>query len=158
MGLSHVAFTWACVGCFGGTMMSAVVPWMSAEILMLSLPALTPSPYELAGLVVVGTIGQMAGKCILYWAARRRPAVLTGTGRAAGLVRWGSRFMDRPGRATGFVLLSSCLGLPPFFATTLLAGAMQMKFSTFIAAGTAGRLFHFSVLVWAGATGWGGVG
>jgi membrane protein YqaA with SNARE-associated domain len=153
MGLSHVAFTWACLGCFGGTMVSAIVPWVSAEVLMLSLPALTPSPYELGVLVVIGTLGQMLGKCVLYWTARRTPVRRIG-GRAAAIVRWSSRFMDRPGRATGVVLVSSCLGLPPFFAITMVAGAMKMNFSSFVAAGTMGRLVHFSLLVWIGAA-WG---
>lgn len=133
-------------------MLSAVVPWVSAEILMLSLPALTPAPGELATLVVIGTAGQMLGKCLLYWTARRASAIRT-AGRTGRMIQWGARFMDRPRRATGLVLLSASLGLPPFFAITLLAGAMKMNFSTFVAVGTLGRFVHFSLIVWAGATG-----
>jgi membrane protein YqaA with SNARE-associated domain len=155
MVLSQVGFAWACVGCFGGTMLSAVVPWVSAELLVLSLPALAVTTHELGVLVVIATVGQMLGKCFLYWAARRTTAA-PGSRAAAVVARWGGRFMDRPAHATGLVLVSSSLGLPPFFGITLLAGAMKMKFSSFVLAGTAGRLVHFSLLAWAGSAGiWG---
>ena len=45
------------------------------------------------------------------------------------------------------VVLSSAVGIPPFFLMTLLAGATRMNLTTFLAAGTCGRLLRFSALV-----------
>jgi membrane protein YqaA with SNARE-associated domain len=38
------------------------------------------------------------------------------------------------------------IGMPPFMATSVLAGLAKMSMSTFIGAGLAGRWIRFSVL------------
>jgi membrane protein YqaA with SNARE-associated domain len=45
------------------------------------------------------------------------------------------------------VLVSSLVGLPPFFLVTFVAGAMKMNFVTFLTAGMMGRLVRFGALV-----------
>ena len=49
---------------------SAIIPWVNAEAIVIALRAIAHSPAQLAGLVVVVTVGQMAGKCVVYFAGR----------------------------------------------------------------------------------------
>lgn len=141
MGLMQISL-W----CFGLTVASAVFPWVNAEIIVLSLPALATSKTALLVLLLVATAGQMTGKCALYWAGRTGNRALPGrAGRT--LLKWRERLEARPSRAAALVLVSSVTGLPPFYVMTLLAGAMKMKFPLYIVMGTTGRLLRFGALV-----------
>jgi membrane protein YqaA with SNARE-associated domain len=142
----EMTFLWAVVACFSGAVLSAIVPWFAVELIVIALPAMAKTPMELAGLVLIATIGQMAGKCVVYWAARRTTP-RDNSRTAATMDRWRHRFMSRPHHAAGVVLFSSLVGLPPFYAVTILAGVMKMGFPTFIAAGAAGRLLRFGGIV-----------
>ena len=44
------------------------------------------------------------------------------------------------------VLVSSAIGVPPFFLVTLAAGAVGVNFRRFVIAGTIGRLMRFGSL------------
>lgn len=137
---------WACAGCFALTVVSAIVPWVNAEVIVLSLPALAPSRAGLALLVLVATAGQMTGKLAVYWAGRGGSAAPSAR-VARALDRWRPRLAGSPRRAAAFVVLSSASGIPPFYVTTLLAGALRMELAPFMAAGTCGRLIRFGALV-----------
>jgi membrane protein YqaA with SNARE-associated domain len=136
----------AALWCFGLTTVSAVVPWVNAEVIVLSLPAIAPSRWALVGLLGVATAGQMAGKCVVYWASRKglrapSPAL------KARLDACRQRF-ERHAWGPGLcVLVSSITGLPPFYLTTMAAGALRVNFAVFLVAGTAGRLVRFGSLV-----------
>ena len=43
--------------------------------------------------------------------------------------------------------LSSAVGLPPFFATAILAGTLKFPFPRFLVAGFLGRLLRFGLIV-----------
>lgn len=141
-----LAWLSTCAGCFALTAVSAVVPWVNAEIVLLSFTATAASPAAMMVLVVVATAGQMTGKLVLYAAGRqgsRAPSQ-----RVARLLEvWGPRCMANPARADRFVLVSSAIGFPPFIVTSLLAGALGMDVARFLVAGTVGRLLHFGGLV-----------
>src|SRR5262245_38387003 len=111
---------------FGLTVASAVFPWVNAEVIVLSLPAIAPSKAILALLVLTATAGQMTGKCFLYWAGRKGKGVLPGRAGQA-LTRWRERLEARPSKAVALVLISSIVGLPPFYLMTILAGALRMN-------------------------------
>lgn len=136
----------ACAGCFGLTVVSAVFPWVNAEIVLLSFVATVSSPGAMAALVVVATAGQMTGKLALYAAGRqgsRAPSQ-----RIARLLEvWRPRCMANPAHADRLVLMSSTIGFPPFIMTSLLAGALGMNLVRFVIAGSIGRLLHFGGLV-----------
>lgn len=137
---------WVAAGCFALTVVSAIVPWVNAEVIVLSLPALAPSPSALVLLVIIATVGQMTGKIAVYWAGRgtanvRSPQV------ARAIERWQPYFAARGRNIAWLIVLSSAVGIPPFFLTTLVAGAVRMDLGTFIAAGTCGRLLRFGALV-----------
>jgi membrane protein YqaA with SNARE-associated domain len=144
--MSADGLPWMSLCYFGLAVASAVFPWVNAEVIVLSLPAVAPSKAALVVLLLVATAGQMTGKCFLYWASRKGNRVLRG--RAGELLsKWRAYLETRPSRAVALVLVSSIVGLPPFYLMTILAGALKMNFLTYLTAGTAGRLVRFGALV-----------
>jgi membrane protein YqaA with SNARE-associated domain len=134
------------ISCFALSIVSALLPWVNCELLLLSLAALVGSPRELVCLVLLTSIGQMTGKCALYWAGR-------GTMRFRGsrvsrtTASWRERFERSSSRPLTFVFVSSALGIPPFYVTTILAGAIRLQFGRFVGVGLCGRLVRFGLIV-----------
>jgi membrane protein YqaA with SNARE-associated domain len=144
-----MALLLACGGCFALTTLSAVFPWVNAEIVVLSFTAAAASPAAVALLIVVATAGQMTGKLVLYAAGRqgsRRPSPRF----ARQLDAWQSRCTANPRHAERVVLMSSVVGFPPFIMTSLLAGAVRMDLVRFLIAGAIGRLVRFGGIALAG--------
>ena len=50
---------------------SAVLPWVNAELLMLSAVPIVETPLGLSAAVCAVTAGQMTGKGMVFWMARR---------------------------------------------------------------------------------------
>jgi membrane protein YqaA with SNARE-associated domain len=144
--MAESGLPWLVLSYFGLAVASAVFPWVNAEVIVLSLPAVAPSRAALVLLVLIATAGQMTGKCFLYWAGRKGNKVLPGRAGQI-LTKWRDRLEARPSKAVALVLISSVVGLPPFYLMTLLAGALRMNFLVYLTAGTAGRLVRFGVLV-----------
>ena len=136
----------ACASCFALTAVSAVVPWVNAELVLLSFTATASSPTAMVVLVVVATVGQMTGKLALY-AAGRHGSRAPSQRMARLLDVWRPRCLANPSRADRLVLVSSTIGFPPFIMTSVLAGAVGMDLGRFVIAGTLGRLLHFGGLV-----------
>ena len=143
-GLARASWIEASLGCFGLTVVSAIVPWVNAEIIVLSFVALAHSPAQLALVVVVATAGQMVGKSAVFWAGRRGERWRGHKGELS--LRWQQRLTAKPWRAAALVLLSSIVGVPPFFLVTLAAGAAGVNFRSFLVAGTVGRLVRFGAI------------
>jgi membrane protein YqaA with SNARE-associated domain len=140
-----VGLLWLSASCLGLTIVSAILPWVNAEVILLSMVAMTPTWPGAAWMVVVATAGQMLGKCAVYWTSHTvRPHRSVRV--AAALDRFQARLEDKPSRASALFFLSSALGFPPFFLVTVAAGALRVHFGRFIVAGTIGRLVRFSVL------------
>jgi membrane protein YqaA with SNARE-associated domain len=123
---------------------SAIVPFVNAELYLLGVSALAPKA-TLPSVVLAATLGQMAGKSVLFCAGRgasflpaRFRQVPPGLQARLAASRLG---------ASGLVLTSACLGLPPFFAVTLLAGTLGWSFPRFLFAGTLGRTLRFAAVV-----------
>lgn len=134
-----------CAACFALTVMSAVAPWVNAEIVLLSFTTAAASPAMTAALVLVATAGQMTGKMALY-AAGYRGSRAPSERMARILGTWRPRCEANPWRADWLVLVSSTIGIPPFIATSLLAGALRMRITRFVVAGSIGRLVRFGAL------------
>ncbi|MFF0144860.1 membrane protein YqaA with SNARE-associated domain [Amycolatopsis sulphurea] len=156
---------------------SAIVPLVNAELFVIGLCASQQNPHWLwlGGAVA---IGQIAGKLLYYLAARgsiRLPKVLHDRLHAKRTltprrVRWQRRtevlrtkveaLRERCQRHPHWMAttygVSSVVGLPPFMATSVLAGMVRMRLCTFLAAGLAGRWLRFSLLAAAPAAfgGW----
>ena len=136
---------WIAAGYYALAVVSALVPWVNAEVIMLSAVPLAGSPSRLALLVGLVTLGQMTGKATIYWIARH--AVRPQAPRLQRAIdRWREPLERRPQLALGVMLLSSTVGLPPLYIITLAAGALHVAFGRFLAVGTVGRLLHFAVL------------
>jgi membrane protein YqaA with SNARE-associated domain len=132
--------------CFALSIMSALLPWVNCELLLLSLAALASSPCKLACLVLLTSMGQMAGKCVLYWAGRG--SIRFQSARVSRTTAsWRQRLERSAARPLTFVFVSSALGIPPFYVTTILAGAVRLQFGRFVGVGLCGRLVRFGLIV-----------
>ena len=136
---------WAIASCLMLSFVSAVVPWVNAEVILLGFAATVGSTSELAVVVVVVTAGQMIGKCLLYEASRRAAALPRHADEAAS--RWQRRLSSVRSAPLTLVFVSSVVGVPPFYLVTLVAGALRIGVGRFVAAGTLGRLVRFGCLV-----------
>jgi len=144
-GLELPNIWWIAAGYYTLAVVSAVVPWVNAEVAMLSAVPLAGSPTQLAVLVALVTLGQMTGKSIMYWLSRN--ATRPRAPRLQDAIdRWREHLQRHPRSALGVVLISSTIGLPPFYIVAIAAGALNVAFGRFLAVGTAGRLVHFAVL------------
>jgi membrane protein YqaA with SNARE-associated domain len=135
---------------------SALVPLVNAEVLVLSYGALAGS--SPAGALVVAAIvatGQMSGKCTLYAIGRGAARVPSERHRRA-IERWGDRFSRSPRAVFLFIFASAASGFPPFYAVSLLAGTFRVNLAAFFLVGLAGRFIRFGVLVL--SPGWLGIG
>ncbi|HWD04773.1 MAG TPA: hypothetical protein VG674_20220 [Amycolatopsis sp.] len=156
---------------------SAIVPLVNAELFVVGLTASQHNPHWLwlGGAVA---LGQMGGKLLYYLAARgsiRLPRLLHDRlhrehAPSARRDRWRrrtkvirakiealrERCLRHPHWMAGTYGVSSVTGLPPFMATSVLAGMVRMRLVTFLVAGLAGRWVRFSLLAAAPAvfTGW----
>ena len=140
-----MSFTTLCVTCFGLSIVSALVPWVNGEVLLLSLSFHARSPFHLAILVFLASAGQIAGKCVLYWAGRG--VIPFGNGRIGrALNSWKDRLSRSSARPMWWVFISAVTGIPSFYVITVLAGAFRLRFSGFIAVSACGRILHFGVL------------
>jgi membrane protein YqaA with SNARE-associated domain len=156
---------------------SALLPLISVEIFLIGLVTQEPGiPWLLLGAVIA--VGQVAGKLIHYYAARgslRLPSFLRRRRRpdrapSPRRERWAlrtKRFRARlealterchrhPRWMFGTYGVSSLVGVPPFMATTILAGLVRMNLTAFVSAGLIGRFIRFSLLAAAPAlfAGW----
>ena len=140
------ALPWLFASCFGMSVVSALVPWFNGEAIALSFAVLMRSPLDLALLALMASAGQMLGKCALYYlgfGARR----LRRQGDERRARAWSRRLEDGSFRAMALVFLSSTVGIPPLYLTTLAAGAVGMRFSSFVGAAALGRVVRFTAVV-----------
>lgn len=175
--------TWLCVA-FGVAVGSALLPVVSIELFLITLMTSESEtiPWLLVGAVVA--VGQIIGKLPYYLAARgsihlprflhdrlhrnrrerpstpRRERWRRRTKRVRG---WLEALRERCHRHPHWMAstygVSSVLGLPPYMATVVLAGFVNMRPSLFVGAGLAGRFVRFSLLAAspAVAAGWLGI-
>jgi membrane protein YqaA with SNARE-associated domain len=136
---------WMLVACFGTSILTALLPWMNAEVMLLSATRFVASQSALMALVAVVTAGQMTGKAAMYWLARK--AADAGTDRLGHLTqRWRTRFTDHPRSALALVLVSALVGFPPFYAVSIAAGTSGVRFPHFLLVGSAARFVHFAIV------------
>ena len=145
--LAIVAPAWLFASCFGLSIASALLPWLNGEAVVISFAVLMRSPFDLAVLTMVAVAGQVLGKCVLYRVAagaRRLPACRDG--RFAG---WLERLRQGRVRPAAVVFVSSLVGIPPLYLTTMAAGAAGMRFPLFLGAATSGRIIRFAAVAFA---------
>lgn len=134
---------WTFLSYYALAVVSAVVPWVNAEVVMVSAVPLARSSVHLAALVVAVSCGQMTGKSAMYWLSRRSTTRPGWARWEKAIGTWRARFEARPGAALGLTFLSALVGVPPFYVVSIAAGAVRVAFGWFLALGTLGRLLHF---------------
>jgi membrane protein YqaA with SNARE-associated domain len=140
---------WTIASCFVFAIVSALLPWVNAELLLLAVAAPLTSAADLMAVVLAVTAGQVAGKSGLYWIARRS-SWGTSTGRIGRAVdRWRLASQQRQRSTQTMMMFSAIFGLPPFYVTTVAAGALRVSFARFLVAAMGGRLLHFSAVAFA---------
>lgn len=144
-GLDFALAGWLPLTCYGLAVVSAVLPWVNAEVLVVAVAAATASWHELAIVVATVTAGQLTGKSMMYWAVRH--ARVMPTPRVERLLdRWRGRVDGRPRLALKVVFASAAFGLPPLYLVTIASGALRIAFWPFLAVSACGRVLHFGAL------------
>lgn len=133
-----------CLSGLMGSFVSAFVPAVNAELLLLGLAAAAP-PVWILPVVMLTTIGQMAGKLLLYLAARG--VVRLPGGRAGAWLERAAARVEGHERVGGTVLFASAFtGLPPFYLTAIGAGFTRFHLGQFLLLGSAGRFLRFAAV------------
>lgn len=142
--LETTSLWWLLLGCFGGAIVSALVPWVNAELLLLVALPLAVTHQASMPLVVVVTLGQMVGKSVMYWLSRKATGI--SAHRLTLVEHWRARLEHHPRKAFAVMGLSALVGFPPFYVVSVVAGALRLSFAAFLAVGGLGRLAHFGLL------------
>lgn len=129
----------------GVAVASAIIPVINIELYLLGAAALAP-PSMAVPLVLAATIGQMAGKVVMYFAGTGA-VKLPGKRIQAALEGMNTTLRDRPRSGGALVFASAAAGFPPFFIVTVAAGAARMNLVSFVILGFLGRLIRFAVIV-----------
>jgi membrane protein YqaA with SNARE-associated domain len=137
---------WTIVSCFGAAIVSALLPWVNAELMLLAVAAPLTSFSDLSGVVLAMTAGQVLGKIGLYWIARQTALTMPNGRIGKAVDRWRMACDSRHRSTQTMMTLSAVFGLPPFYVTTVAAGALRVDFGRFLMAAVVGRLVHFSAV------------
>ena len=133
-----------CLSALSGSFISAFVPAVNAELLLLGLAAAAPRSWLLAVVALV-TLGQMGGKVLLYLAGRG--VIMVPAGRARGWLDRAKTRINQYQRLGGTVLFASAFsGVPPFYLTSITAGVARFSFRGFLVFGSLGRFLRFAVV------------
>ncbi|HEY5944903.1 MAG TPA: hypothetical protein VIV40_05400 [Kofleriaceae bacterium] len=131
-------------GTFAVASASCFVPVISIEVFLVGL-TLARGPGDAVLLVVLATLGQVAGKLPIYYATRGLTN-LPGRHR-----RWLDRlrgWLARTGRSPDLVLAASALlGLPPFSIASTAAGALDIRAARFCTIIATCRALRFTALI-----------
>jgi membrane protein YqaA with SNARE-associated domain len=123
---------------------SGFVPVVNAELFLVGVAAVA-SRESLPLVVLMAAAGQMTAKSGMYLGGRGVVRLPKGKRQEdlhalqERVARWRSKDL--------LVFVSAAVGLPPFFATSILAGTLRFPFVRFLLAGFLGRLVRFGVFV-----------
>jgi membrane protein YqaA with SNARE-associated domain len=140
-----VEYVLLCLTSFAICGAGALIPFLNTELYLIGASALTPRELW-APLVIAGTVGAMAGKVVLYYAGRG-VVRLPGGRVKAGIASMQARMEAHPAAGMALYAASAVAGLPPFYVTTVAAGAVRMNFTFFLVVGFLGRLVRFALVV-----------
>lgn len=138
----------------GAGLCSALVPLINAEAYALASAGTMSNGAELVLVVLALSLGQTAGKVVLFESARR------GAGRWSNRLRrrhrgqadrrWIGRMTDvfaSTRRGSPVVLAAATVGIPPLALTSIAAGASGQPRRLFIPICLVGRTARFLVLI-----------
>jgi len=134
-----------CLTSFAICGLGALLPFVNTEVYLIGAAALMPRTLWVP-LVVAGSVGAMAGKVLLYYAGRG-VVKLPWKRAQKGLAVMQARMEAKPAVGKLLYSASAVFGLPPFYVTTVAAGAVKMNFTFFLVVGFIGRLIRFAAVV-----------
>lgn len=123
---------------------SGFIPVVNAELFLVAVAAAAPRS-ALPAVALLAAAGQMVAKSGMYLGGRGVVRLPGGRRKAdleairARVERWRSKDL--------LVFVSASVGLPPFFATAILAGTLRLAFPRFLVAGFLGRAVRFGAIV-----------
>lgn len=137
------------VAMFAVGVISGVFFLVNSEVTLTALALLRPSWPEVILLAVITAAGQTVTHATLFQTARglakiggkRRPRLEAKIARAHQVIaKW---------QKSELLLIASAatIGLPPMAIVALVAGALEVRFRTFVTLGFTGRVLRFTLLV-----------
>lgn len=133
----------ALTGALGLCLVGGFLPWVNAEAAVVG--AVLVLPPRLVPLLVVGAaLAQVTAKGTLYGLARWAPQGMPQRAQAQ-LARL-SGHARRRRYPTLTILVSSTLGVPPFYLVTLASGTVAVPFGAFLAAALGGSVIRYAVI------------
>lgn len=153
-----IAALLAVAAAIGTGIASALIPIVNAEAAMIA--AAIASPPALTVMIAVGiAVGQTIGKVAMYEGARQgidrhrlrhtpkpREEMRPWRRRIADLNDWMIAMMKGRWSSNGILFASASVGVPPLFATTIVAGAAKTRRIDFIVCCLTGRAARFLVM------------
>jgi membrane protein YqaA with SNARE-associated domain len=123
--------------------LSALIPFLNAEIYLLAAAALAPPEWRVV-LVFAAAAGQTAGNVGMYGVGRGAfglPGIRLGAmlGKAKTWCR-----QRTPPKA--LIAFSAATGLPPFYIVSIACGLMRTPILSFVALGLSGRFVRFGAV------------
>ena len=135
---------WIWLATFGFSLAGGIVPVLNIEAYVLVVSAASPEVGVLP-IAVAAALGQMVAKSLVYLAGTgvvKLPGV-SGSRQVECVV---TRLAQARGRALAVVLTSAVTSVPPFYAVSLAAGTVKLRFAGFFAVGCAGGFLRFAAL------------
>lgn len=127
------------------SLVGGVVPFLNVEAYLLSLSALSPQT-AVAPVALAAAMGQMAAKSLLYLTGRGLLRLPLG-GKRDRIGEAAARLSNAECGAMSLVLVSAITGIPPFYAVSVAAGFLRLRFGRFLALGCCGRLLRFAAVL-----------
>lgn len=125
------------------SLVSGLVPLVNIEAYLVSVALFAPQ----AGwpVVLIATLGQMAAKYVLYVSGRDglRPRAARYGPR---LERAGTQLREHRLGTFSVVAMSALLGVPPFYAVSVMAGVLRLPLPRFMLVAGLCRVVRFAVV------------
>ena len=124
---------------------ASLFPFSPVEPVLVGVAAVAP-PWLLLPLVMLATVSHMSTKMLVFLGGTRVERAFTGRNKER-FERARQRLVGRDRLQQTTLFVSSVTGLPPFYLTTALCGALRMPVSRFLILATTGRAIRFAALI-----------
>jgi membrane protein YqaA with SNARE-associated domain len=118
---------------------------VNAELVLLAAAAALPPKFAII-LAMAATLGQMVGKCVMFYGGRGVKFLQRGIVKEKVDAMCLS-LQRRNGTVNSFVLTSAATGLPPFYLVSVASGLAGIPITRFFVLGTTGRFLRFYAVV-----------
>lgn len=145
--------TWSLIAStLGYSFASALLPVIPAELWVVGLVTRLDGTGQILLAITVATLGQMAGKMLIYLVARGTLDLPWIRRRAKPAGKWSVRMAraqawteQRPWGPSALCFVSGVVGFPPFALVTVLLAVMKMDWRLYLITGFAGRWLRFGL-------------